>query len=166
VSGYAEMGQRTVLRRIARFLPRPVQKAAALADLYESGRHAALDELGEIVVDLPEETEAPEAEEAQAPPRSRLDAFAAVEMPRVERAPSPEPQPVPTAEPEPIALSEEELFALLPPLHILEILDAVAECEMPEEDLESLVGRPLDEVTELETPEILRAISLWQPEGV
>src|SRR3954469_24627473 len=57
MNGYAEMGQRTVLRRIARFLPLPVRKAAALADLYESGRHAALDELGEIVVDLPEETE-------------------------------------------------------------------------------------------------------------
>jgi recombination protein RecT len=166
MNGYAEMGQRTVLRRIARFLPLPVRKAAALADLYESGRHAALDELGEIVIDLPEETEAPEAEEPQAPPRSRLDAFAAAEMPRAAPKPEPPSPPQPQAEPEPVALSEEELFALLPPLHILEILDTVAELEMPEEALESLVGKPLDEVTEEETPEILRAIGLWQPDGV
>ncbi|HEY3566571.1 MAG TPA: recombinase RecT [Thermoanaerobaculia bacterium] len=172
VNGYAEMGQRAVLRRIARLLPLPVQKAAALADLYESGRHAALDELGEIVIDPPAEAEPSQAKE-QAPSRSRLDAFAAAtEMPMPRVAPNPEPTPasqprqVPAAEPEPIELSEEEMFALLPPLHILEILDAVAEREMPEEALESLVGRPLDEITELEAPEILRAIGLWQPDGL
>lgn len=153
VSGYAEMGKKTVLRRIAKFLPIPVQKAAALADLYESGRHAALDDLGEIVVDLPAEAEPQRAEEPQA--RSRLDAFAAAEMPRE----------IPAAEPETVDLSEEEMFALLPPLHILEILDAVAEHGMPEDTLESLVGKPLDEVTEMEAPEILRAINLWQAES-
>ncbi|HET9211190.1 MAG TPA: recombinase RecT [Thermoanaerobaculia bacterium] len=171
VNGYAEIGQRAVLRRIARFLPLPVQKAASLADLYESGRHAALDELGEIVIDPPAEAEPSQAKE-QAPSRSRLDTFAAMEMPMPRVAPSPEPPPalqprqVPAAEPEPIELSEEEMFALLPPLHILEILDAVAEREMPEETLESLVGRPLDEITELEAPEILRAINLWQADGL
>src|SRR3954471_12612712 len=145
VNGYAEMGKKTALRRIARFLPLPVQKAAALADLHESGRHAALDDLGEIVVDRPAEAEPQRTEEPQVPPRFRLDAFAAAEMPRVE------PPPM---EPERIDLSEEEMFALLPPLHILEILDAVAEQEMPEEALESLVGKPLEEVTEVEAPEI------------
>jgi hypothetical protein len=157
VNGYAEMGKKTALRRIAKFLPLPVQKAAALADLYELGRHAALDDLGEIVVDRPAEAEPQRTEEPQVPPRFRLDAFAAAEMPRVE------PPPM---EPERIDLSEEEMFALLPPLHILEILDAVAEHGMPEETLESLVGKPLDEVTEVEAPEILRAIGLWQPDGV
>src|SRR3954452_19090471 len=96
---------------------------SALASPHESGRHAALDDLGEIVVDLPAEAEPQRAEEPQIPPRSRLDAFAAAEMPRE----------IPAEEPERIDLSEEELFALLPPLHILEILDAVAEQEMPEE---------------------------------
>ncbi|PYQ60466.1 MAG: hypothetical protein DMF53_16940, partial [Acidobacteria bacterium] len=133
VNGYAEMGKKTVLRRIAKLLPLPVQKAAALADLYESGQHAALDDLGEIVVDRPAETEPPRAEEPQVPPRSRLDTFAAAEMPRAAPKPEPPSPPQPQAEPEPIALSEEELFALLPPLHILEILDTVAELEMPEE---------------------------------
>lgn len=141
---HAKVGKAAVLRRIADRLPLSVRKAAALADLYESGRHAALDDLGEIVVDPPVETE---------PPRG-------------ERAPKqPEPRTTSAAEPERIDLSEEELFALLPPLHILEILDAVAEREMPERALESIVGRPLDEVAEEETPEILRAISLWQPDG-
>lgn len=142
-NGYAEMGLKTVLKRIARFLPLSVQRAAALDDLYEAGRHAALDDLGGLVVDLPAEAEPP----------------------RPEPPPALRPQEVPAAEPEPIELSEEELFALLPPLHILEILDAVAEREMPEEALEPIIGRPLDEVTEEETPEILRAVSLWQPDG-
>ncbi len=149
--GYAETGKKMVLRRIATFLPLSVRKAAALADLYESGRHAALDDLGEIVIDLPAELETPRAERAPKQP---------------EPAPASRPREVPAAaEPEGIELSEEELFALLPPLHILEILDAVAEREMPERALESIVGRPLDEVTEEETPEVLRAIALWQPDG-
>jgi recombination protein RecT len=143
-NGYAEIGLKTVLKRIARFLPLSVQRAAALDDLYEAGRHAALDDLGDLVVDLPAEVE---------------------EAPRPEPKPAPRPQEVPAAEPEGIELSEEELFALLPPLHILEILDAVAEREMPEEALEPIIGKPLDEVTEEETPEILRAVSLWQPDG-
>jgi recombination protein RecT len=139
---YAEM---MVLRRMARYLPLPMRKAAALVGLYESGQIAALDDFGEIVIDPPAEKETPRVELAPKPPEP--------------------PRQVPAAEPAPIDLSEEELFALLPPLHILEILDAVAEREIPEEALESLVGRPLDEVTEQETPEILRAIGLWEPDG-
>jgi hypothetical protein len=63
-----------------------------------------------------------------------------------------------------LELSEEELFALLPPLHLIEILDAVAEREMPEEALESIVGKPLDEVAEEEVPDILREIAIWEPD--
>jgi hypothetical protein len=136
VNGYAEMGKETVIRRIAELLPLPVQKAAALADLYEAGRHAALGDLGEIVVDLPPAVSIPE----------------------------PKPVPLPGIEPEGVALSEEELFALLPPLHLIEILDAVAEREMPEEILESIVGKPLDEVAEEEVPDILRAVAIWEPD--
>jgi len=136
VSGYAEMGKETVIRRIAEHLPLAVRKAAALADLHEAGRHAALGDLGEIVVDpLP-----------------------AVPLPE------PKPVPLPEIEPEGIELSEEELFGLLPPLHLIEILDAVAEREMPEEILESIVGKPLDEIAEEEVPDILRAVAIWQPD--
>jgi recombination protein RecT len=147
VNSYTEMGKKTVIRRIAQYLPLAVQKAAALADLHEAGRHAALDDLGEIVVDLPEIKE--KAEPQPAAP-----------VPAVE----PKPAYIPEIEPEGIDLSEEELFALLPPLHLIEILDAVAEREMPEEALESIVGKSLDEVTEEEVPDLLRAIAIWRPD--
>ncbi len=80
--------------------------------------------------------------------------------------PTPEPKPVPLPEiaPEGVELSEEELFALLPPLHLIEILDAVAEREMPEEALELIVGKPLDEIAEEEVPDLLRAIAIWEPD--
>jgi recombination protein RecT len=173
VNGYAEMGKKTVIRRIAKYLPLAVQKAAALADLHEAGKHAALDDFGEIVVDLDPLEEDERKPEATVAPRSRLDAFAAGDMERVEE-PEPPPAPlpaielkavyIPEIEPEGVELSEEELFALLPPLHLIEILDAVAEREMPEEVLESIVGRPLDEVTEEEAPDLLRAIAIWDPD--
>jgi recombination protein RecT len=146
VTGYAEMGKTAVIRRIAEYLPLAVQKAAALADLHEAGKNAALDELGEIVVDLSAIEESRPAEEMAVP------------------AAEPKPAYIPEIEPEGVELSEEELFALLPPLHLIEILDAVAEREMPEEALESLVGKPLDEVAEAEVPDILRAIAIWEPD--
>ena len=87
--------------------------------------------------------------------------------PRETTAPAPPAVPrqtsVPEIEPEGVELTEEEFFALLPPLHILHILDAVAERGMPEKVLEEIVGKPLDDVTEEEERDILRAIALWQP---
>jgi len=71
---FAEMGKKTVIRRIAKYLPMSVQKAAALADSYDSGRHATLDGHGDIVID----TEAQEAAGAdrQIPAAgSKLDRF-------------------------------------------------------------------------------------------
>jgi recombination protein RecT len=148
VNGYAEMGKTAVIRRIAEYLPLAVQKAAALADLHEAGKNAALDEFGEIVVDL-----------------SAIEESRPAESPRVEaQAAEPKPAYIPEIEPEGVELSEEELFAILPPLHLIEILDAVADREMPEEALESLVGKPLDEVAEAEVPDILRAIAIWEPD--
>ena len=77
--------------------------------------------------------------------------------------PEPGQASVPGIEPEGVELNEEEFFALLPPLHIIHILDAVAEREMPEKVLEEIVGKPLDDVIEEEERDILRAIALWQP---
>jgi hypothetical protein len=89
--------------------------------------------------------------------------------PRETTAPAPPAVPrqtsVPEIEPDGVELTEEEFFALLPPLHILHILDAVAERGMPEKVLEEIVGKPLDDVTEEEERDILRAIALWQPES-
>ncbi len=125
-----------------------MRKAAALADLHEAGKHAVLDDFGEIVIDLPaiEESRPVEETETQEPAAEAKPAY------------------IPKIEPEGVELSEEELFALLPPLHLIEILDAVAEREMPEEALESIVGKPLDEVAQEEVPDILRAITIWEPD--
>jgi recombination protein RecT len=147
VNGYAEMGKTIVIRRISEYLPLMVRKAAALADLHEAGQHAVLDDFGEIVVDPPEIEESRPVEETETPIPAE-----------------PKPAYIPEIEPEGVELSEEELFALLPPLHLIEILDAVAEREMPEEALESIVGKPLDEVAEEEVPDILRAITIWEPD--
>jgi recombination protein RecT len=168
VTGYAEMGKKTVIRRIAKYLPLSVQKAAALADLHDAGKHAGLDDLGELVVDVPDVDFRPATEPAAT--RSRLDAFAAgfldtPETPAARPAAPPEPEGMPNPDEEGIELSEEELFALLPPVHIIRILDAVAERNLPEDVLAEIVGRPLDEITEADTEQILRAIASWVPDG-
>lgn len=168
VTGYAEMGKKTVIRRIAKYLPLSVQKAAALADLHDAGKHAGLDDLGELVVDVPDVDFRPATEPATT--RSRLDAFAAgfLDTPEAPAARPPAPaesEGLSNPDEEGIELSEEELFALLPPVHIIRILDAVAERDLPEEVLAEIVGRPLDEITEADTDEILRAIASWVPDG-
>jgi recombination protein RecT len=156
VTGYAEMGKKTVIRRIAKFLPLTVQKAAALADLYESGQHAVLDDLGEIVVDQPEVEEIQAEEPA---PRSRLDAFAAAGWDGRAEVPPREP---PSATMEGLDLSDAEVEGLFPAAHIIRILDAVVEREIPEDVLAQIVGKPLDDVTEEDEAEILRAIGEWR----
>lgn len=45
---FVEMGKKTAIRRIAKYLPMSVQKAAAMADAYDAGRHAALDQHGDL----------------------------------------------------------------------------------------------------------------------
>lgn len=148
VTSYADMGKTTVLRRLARHLPLNVQRAAALADLHEAGRHAALDDLGEIVVDLPPmDTESAPAVEPEEPrPLQTVP-----ERRREERLP------------EAIDLTEEEFAGLLPPVHIVRILDAMSERDMPEEVLAEIVGAPLEEVAPEDEAAILRTIASWQP---
>jgi recombination protein RecT len=51
VEHYVEMAKKTMVRRIAKYLPMSVQKAAALADSYDIGRHVRLDTHGEIIID-------------------------------------------------------------------------------------------------------------------
>jgi len=48
---YIEMGKKTVIRRIAKYLPMSVQKAAALADAYDTGTHVTLDRHGDLVIE-------------------------------------------------------------------------------------------------------------------
>ena len=160
-SGYAEMGKYTVIRRIAKFLPLAVQKAAALADLYESGKHAGLDDSGALIVDLRAE-EVTRSEEPQPAPRPSPGASGREESVQ----PSSRPRPVaapPSLSHEGIDLTDEEIAGLFPAAHIIRILDAVVERDMPEEVLAAIAGKPLDDVTEADEARILRAIAEWRP---
>lgn len=60
---FIEMGKKTVIRRIAKYLPLSVQKAAALSESYDTGRHATIDGHGEIIID----GDATEAEDGERP---------------------------------------------------------------------------------------------------
>lgn len=51
-SHFEEMGKKTAIRRIAKYLPMNVQRAAALADAYDRGMHAHIDESGEVREEL------------------------------------------------------------------------------------------------------------------
>jgi hypothetical protein len=64
-----------------------------------------------------------------------------------------------------VELVDPELLDLFLPMpaHLLRILDAVAARGIPEEALAKLIGMPLDEVTEEDEAEILKAIAAWKP---
>jgi len=47
---YVEMGKKTAIRRIAKYLPMSVQKAAAISEAYDTGRHATINEFGELQI--------------------------------------------------------------------------------------------------------------------
>lgn len=48
---FIEMGKKTVIRRIAKFLPMSVQRAAITEDLVDSGKKFSTDTFGEIIID-------------------------------------------------------------------------------------------------------------------
>lgn len=74
VSNYVEMGKKTAIRRLAKYLPLSVQKAAEIDAQVNAGMHVSLDRYGDIVI----EGEAKEvAEDAQESGKSvsKLDRF-------------------------------------------------------------------------------------------
>lgn len=74
---FDEMAKKTVIRRIAKYLPLSVQKAAALADSYDTGRHAHINSAGDIVI---EGTPVAEIEDQSNLPKStKLDQFEEIE---------------------------------------------------------------------------------------
>jgi recombination protein RecT len=76
IQNYVEMGKKTAIRRISKYLPMNVQKAAAIADMYDSGRHAELGDAGELVIEAqPVGGRAPASTEVDAPTNG-LDKFA------------------------------------------------------------------------------------------
>lgn len=75
VAHYIPMGRKTAIRRIAKYLPLSVQRAAAFEDAYEAGKHASTDEFGDVVIDG--ESEVVEGEETgAASATNKLDALA------------------------------------------------------------------------------------------
>lgn len=75
VDHYDEMGKKTAIRRIAKYLPMDVQKAAFIADSYDSGRHSALVE-GDLIIDPPAEETGAIEDHSDQPKESQLDQFA------------------------------------------------------------------------------------------
>lgn len=75
VQNYVEMGKKSAIRRIAKYLPMNVQKAAAIADMYDSGRHAELGEAGELKID-PERSSSDVIDVSPEPESNGLDTFA------------------------------------------------------------------------------------------
>ncbi|WP_052742145.1 recombinase RecT [Kiloniella litopenaei] len=73
VDHFSEMGRKTVIRRIAKYLPMDVQKAAHIAQSYETGEHSYIDTHGEVVVEAAIEHE---EEAVQVEDKSALDTFA------------------------------------------------------------------------------------------
>jgi len=77
VDHFEEMGKKTVIRRIAKYLPMDVQKAAFIADSYNSGKSTTLDMSGDLVINDPDVMDG-EAEEVKKVENksSQLDQFA------------------------------------------------------------------------------------------
>jgi len=71
---FEEMGRKTAIRRIAKYLPMDVQKAAFIADSYDTGRHSAIVN-GDLVIDAPTE-EQDVIEDNREDTTSQLDQFA------------------------------------------------------------------------------------------
>lgn len=72
---YAEMGKKTVIRRIAKYLPMSVQKAVAIEAAHEAGKYAAMDTHGELMIEEPTKQETIELKPETT---NKLDEFAAL----------------------------------------------------------------------------------------
>lgn len=85
---FIEMGKKTVIRRIAKFLPLNVQKASMFDSLQEAGKAVSLDDLGDIVIENDDgKTIEGSAEVVTDPVKtSKLDEFAGQEIKQEEPA--------------------------------------------------------------------------------
>lgn len=54
VEHFVEMGRKTAIRRLAKYLPMSVQRAASIEDAVDRGYAASIDTYGEIALDAPE----------------------------------------------------------------------------------------------------------------
>ncbi len=74
---FIEMGKKTAIRRIAKFLPMSVQRAAMVEDLVDSGKKFSADQFGEIIIEGDDNVIDGTAEEAKEKTHGgKLDTFA------------------------------------------------------------------------------------------
>jgi len=73
---FIEMGKKTVIRRIAKFLPMSVQRAATMDQLNEAGKNAIINDYGEIVIDGTINQGGDDAQDVTQSTASKLDNFA------------------------------------------------------------------------------------------
>jgi recombination protein RecT len=73
---FVEMGKKTVIRRIAKFLPMSVQRAAMVEDLVDAGKKFTADQFGEIVIQGEEGVIEGTAETVDKTHAGKLDQFA------------------------------------------------------------------------------------------
>jgi recombination protein RecT len=69
---FNEMGKKTAIRRIAKFLPMSVQRAAAFDELADAGKPVAINDYGEVVID---DTVIDNETGEQGKPKGKLDEF-------------------------------------------------------------------------------------------
>lgn len=73
---FVEMGKKTAIRRIAKFLPMSVQKAAMVEELVDAGKKFTTDDFGDIVIDGEAGELIENADDSQERAASKLDQFA------------------------------------------------------------------------------------------
>ena len=75
-NNFIEMGKKTVIRRISKFLPMSVQRAAVVEDLVDGGKKFTADQFGEIVIDGDDGVIEGTAETVDKTHAGKLDQFA------------------------------------------------------------------------------------------
>jgi recombination protein RecT len=94
VNSYVAMGMKTVIRQLAKFLPMSVQRAAAIEEQHDAGKHVII-EHDDLVISndmIDEQVTAKVEEKPKA--AAKLDKFAKKDEPKAEEPPAEKPEPV------------------------------------------------------------------------
>lgn len=82
---FVEMGKKTIIRRIAKYLPLNVQRAAALDNMYDAGNNVQIDKLGDFVIEG-ESQEIADAKQVEHKPANLAEFEATLEQSKPEPA--------------------------------------------------------------------------------
>jgi len=77
---FIEMGRKTAIRRIAKYLPLNVQRAAVIDSMYDAGRNAQIDKYGDFIIEG-ESKETQEPKQVESKPRNMDEFIAKVSTP-------------------------------------------------------------------------------------